>query len=614
MENSFLKFITCGSVDDGKSTLIGRLLYDSNSIFTDQLEALTSVSKRYGTQKGEMDFALLVDGLQSEREQGITIDVAYRYFNTDKRKFILADTPGHEQYTRNMATGASTADVAVILIDASKGVSLQTNRHTYITTLFGIKHLIVAINKMDLVDYQEETFKRIKKDFLENLEKLKIELSSVQFIPICAINGENIVNIGKHTPWYKKQTLLSMLESLKITTENNTKLRFPVQYVNRPDATFRGYTGSIANGKLSVGDEVRVLPSDKTTSIKEIITYDGRLQEAFVGDAITLTLNDEIDISRGDVIVHQNDNTSVTQIFEAMILWMDDLDLVLNQSYQLNLATLCVNAKVTKIEYIKDMSTLQNFEEDFLKLNDIAKCTLELDQAVLLDRFDEIQTMGSFILIDKISCHTVATGVIVNTLVQRKNIFLQNHSITKALRAKHLKQKPFILWLTGLSASGKSTLANEVEKALYEQGYKTYLLDGDNLRSGLNADLDFSNKSREENIRRVAHMAQIMLDAGLIVITAFISPFKKEREFARSLVQEDEFIEVFLDTPIEVCEQRDSKGLYAKAKEGIIKDFTGVSSPYEKPISPELTIKEHSRKQSLNLVLEYIEERKQCLN
>ncbi|NEW60851.1 sulfate adenylyltransferase subunit CysN [Sulfurovum sp. bin170] len=611
--NSLLKFITCGSVDDGKSTLIGRLLYDSNSIFTDQMEALCSVSKKYGTQQGEIDFALLVDGLSSEREQGITIDVAYRYFNTPKRKFILADTPGHEQYTRNMATGASGADVAVILIDATKGVSVQTNRHTYITTLFGVKDLIVAINKMDLINYSQDKFETIKKDFLENLKRLNIETSTIEFIPICATNGENVVNISTHTLWYRGKTLLEILETIPVTTSRSDKFRFPIQYINRPNSKFRGYTGTVANGVLKVGDKVKILPSHKTTTIKEIITYDGSPTHALKGDAITLTLSDEIDISRGDTLVHQDDSSIVVQRFEAMMLWMDESELILNQTYQLNLTTVAINAKVTHIEYIKDMSTLQNFEEKFLKLNDIAKCTIELESKILVDRFQDIKSTGSFILIDKISCNSVGAGVVVNPLTQNNHIFLQNHTITKSLRAKSLHQKPFILWLTGLSASGKSTLANEIEKVLYSQGFKTYLLDGDNLRDGLNNDLDFTQKSREENIRRVAHLSQIMVDAGLIVITAFISPFRKDREFARSLVANDEFIEAFLDTPLDVCEQRDKKGLYQKAKDGIIKDFTGISSPYERPLNPEITINNASIEESLETIILYLQESKKCL-
>ncbi|MDO8455063.1 MAG: sulfate adenylyltransferase subunit CysN, partial [Sulfurimonas sp.] len=538
MDKSLLKFMTCGSVDDGKSTLIGRLLYDSNNIFSDQIESLELISKKYGTQKENIDFALLVDGLQSEREQGITIDVAYRYFNTSKRKFILADTPGHEQYTRNMATAASNTDVAIILIDATKGVSLQTKRHSYITTLFGIKNLIVAINKMDLISYSEEVFHQIKEDFKSALNTLKTPHAEIAFIPVCATDGDNIVTKSQNTPWYKEHTLLDILEEIKITDSANNSLRFPIQYINRPNKDFRGYMGTLINGTLHVEDKIKILPSNKTTTIKEIITYEGKLKSASSGDAITLTLHDEIDINRGDMIVLSDDNSiSLSDRFEAMIVWMDEENLTLNKNYQLNIYTQSVNAKITNIEFIKDMKTLQNFKEDFLKLNDIAKCTLQTDKKIAIDKFENIKETGSFIFIDKITNKTSAAGVVIEVQKSKnENIFLHHHTITKELRTKNLAQKPMIIWFTGLSASGKSTLANELEKALYMQGFKTYLLDGDNLRNTLNSDLGFSQKEREENIRRVAHLSQIMLDAGLIVITAFISPFAKDREFARSLV------------------------------------------------------------------------------
>ncbi len=608
MDNLLLKFMTCGSVDDGKSTLIGRVLYDSNNIFSDQLESLKVISKKYGTQKENIDFALLVDGLQSEREQGITIDVAYRYFHTSKRKFILSDTPGHEQYTRNMATAASNADVAIILIDATKGVSLQTKRHAFITTLFGIKNLIVAINKIDLTSYSEEVFNQIKMDFTDTLKTLNIQNTETSFIPVCATDGDNIVIKSKNTPWYKEHTLLEILEDITILPDTNNNVRFPIQYINRPDENFRGYAGTIENGRLYVNDKIKILPSNKTTTIKEIITYDDNLKSAVKGDAITLTLNDEIDINRGDMIVLESEySITLTDTFEAMIVWMDEENSVLNKNYQLNIYTQKVNAKITKIEFIKDMKTLRNFKENFLKLNDIAKCTLQIDKKIVIDRFENIKECGSFILIDKMSNKTSCAGVVTEiTNGKNENIFLHNHTITKELRAENLMQKPLIIWFTGLSASGKSTLANELEKTLHMQGLKTYLLDGDNLRSTLNSDLGFSQKDREENIRRVAHLAQIMLDAGLIVITAFISPFAKEREFARSLVKKEEFIEVFVDTPIEICEQRDTKGLYQKAKDGMIKDFTGINSPYERPINPEIIINSKTLEESVNQILDYL--------
>lgn len=608
MQISQLRFITCGSVDDGKSTLIGRLLYDSNNIFDDQIESLELISKKYGTQKENIDFALLVDGLQSEREQGITIDVAYRYFSTPKTKFILADTPGHEQYTRNMATAASNTDVAIILIDATKGVSLQTKRHTYITTLFGIKHLIVAINKMDLISYSQEVFEQIKEDFTTAISTLNALHVEITFVPVCATDGDNIVTKSHNIPWYVEETLLEILEQTTLTPSSNNNLRFPIQYINRPSKDFRGYAGTIANATLHVDEKIKLLPSNKTTTVKEIITYDAKLKSATKGDAITITLHDEIDVSRGDVVVAYDDNSVIlSDKFEAMVVWMDEERLHVNKNYQLNIYTQSVNAKITEIEFIKDMKTLQNFKEDFLKLNDIAKCTLQLDKKIVIDRFEDIKESGSFILIDKITNKTTCAGVVTKVSKNiQENIFLQKHSVTKELREKNLLQKPFILWLTGLSASGKSTLANELEKELFSRGYKTYLLDGDNLRHGLNSDLGFSQKDREENIRRVAYVAQLMVDAGLIVITAFISPFAKEREFARGLLKEDEFIEVFVDTSIEICQSRDTKGLYQKAKDGVIKDFTGVNSPYEKPINTEITIKDITLQQSVEKILKYL--------
>jgi len=608
MNKKLLKFMTCGSVDDGKSTLIGRLLYDSNNIYTDQIESLKSVSKKYGTQKEEIDFALLVDGLQSEREQGITIDVAYRYFNTQKRNFILSDTPGHEQYTRNMATAASNVEVSIILINATKGVLSQTKRHTYITTLFGIKNIIVAINKMDLIAYDKNKFDEIKKDFLSTLELLNIKDLNLYFIPICATDGDNIVNKSDNTTWYTDHSILELLEKIEIQEQNNKLLRYPISYVNRPDANFRAYAGNIVNGELSVGDKIKVLPSNKTTTIKEIIIYNDSIKKAKKDEAVTLTLNDEIDINRGDIIIHSDDNSIIIDKFEAMIIWMDEKKLVLNQTYQLNISTNSLNAKITDIEYVKDITTLQNYQKDILTLNDIAKCTIELDKKILIDTYEEIKTMGSFILIDKISFNTSGAGIVLNKLDSiKENIFLQHHSITKELRVKQLNQKPFILYFTGLSSSGKSTLANLIEKELYEKGYKTYLLDGDNLRNSLNSDLGFSPEDREENIRRVAHLSQIMLDAGLIVITAFISPFEKERKYARSLVKTDEFVEIFVDTPIDVCERRDTKGLYKKARNGELKEFTGISSPYERPLNAEIVIQNLSSSKSLKEILYYLE-------
>ena len=608
MKNRMLKFITCGSVDDGKSTLIGRLLYDTNSIFTDQLETLKSDSKKYGTQNQKIDYALLTDGLLSERAQGITIDVAYRYFDTPRRKFIIADTPGHEQYTRNMATATSSTDTAIILIDASKGISIQTKRHFYITTLFGISDIVVAINKMDLVDFSQEVFYKIKEKFISIVKSLNLKDINIKFVPICSLDGDNIVHRSTNTPWYRDETIITILETINPKQQTDNNFTFPVQYINRPNSSFRGYCGTIANGTLKVGDRVKITPSNKTTTIKEIITYDGNLQTAKKDEAITLTLDDEIDISRGDIITKVEDATTLSDNFEATIVWMDEQPLDKNSSYELKIATLNSNAKII-LNSIKELTTLQDIKSDILNLNEIATCTVQLDKKVLIERFNKNRTTGSFILIDKMTNRTVASGVVKKANQNHKNLFTHHHTITKEYREKNLNQKPFILWFTGLSASGKSTLANEIEKALFHRGLKTYLLDGDNLRNGLNSDLDFSLEDREENIRRVAHISQLMLDAGLIVITAFISPFRKEREFARSLINEDEFIEVFVDTSLETCEARDKKGLYKKAKRGEIKNFTGINSPYEKPTDADIVIKDQTIEQSIEHILDYLQRR-----
>ncbi len=606
--NTMLKFITCGSVDDGKSTLIGRLLNDTNSIFTDQLETLKEDSKRYGTQNQKIDYALLTDGLLSERAQGITIDVAYRYFDTSRRKFIIADTPGHEQYTRNMATAASTADAAIILIDASKGISIQTKRHFYIISLFGIKDIVVAINKMDLIDFNQEIFDSIKKEFLSIVKSFDLEDINIKFVPVCSLDGDNIVQKSKKTSWYRDETIITILETINPKQPISNNFRLPIQYINRPHSSFRGYCGTIASGTLKVGDRINITPSNKSTTIKEIITYDGNLHMANKGEAITLTLNDEIDINRGDIITKEDDTVILSDNFEATIVWMDEAPLHQNSSYELKIASLSTNARVT-LNTTKDLTTLKSIKSDTLNLNGIAFCTIWLDKKVLIENFDKNRTTGSFILIDKVTNNTVASGVVKNSNLNSKNLFIHNHTITKELREKNLNQKPFILWFTGLSASGKSTLANEIEKVLYHRGLKTYLLDGDNLRNGLNSDLGFLLEDREENIRRIAHLSQLMLDAGLIVITAFISPFKKDREFAKSLVNKDEFIEIFIDTSLDICEARDKKGLYKKARAGEIKDFTGISSPYEKPINADIIIKDRTITQSIEDILDYLQNR-----
>jgi len=601
-----IKFITCGSVDDGKSTLIGRLLYDTNSIFSDQLQTLENDSKKYGTQEQKIDYSLLTDGLLSERAQGITIDVAYRYFDTEKRKFIIADTPGHEQYTRNMATAASTADVALILVDASKGISIQTKRHTFITTLFGIKDIIVVINKMDLMGFKEEIFKSITQEFLSLVSSLGLKDLNISFVPVCSLEGDNVVSKSLHTPWYNHATLIDILENIKLPKPFNENFRFPVQYINRPHSNFRGYCGTISSGSLKVGDVLKVTPSNKISKIKEILVYDAKLSQATHDDAITITLEEEIDISRGDIIINANDNQTLCDAFTATLVWMDEAPLNQEKNYELKMATLSINATV-KLESIKDLKTLKDIKIPHLNLNDIANCEITLERKTLVDCFSKNKITGSFILIDKLTNVTVASGVVTNTKQFSKQIFTHKHTITKDLRAKKLEQKPFILWFTGLSASGKSTLANEIEKALFSQGFKTYLLDGDNLRNGLNADLTFSLTDRKENIRRVAHLARLMLDAGLIVITAFISPFEKERTFAKNLVNTDEFIEVFVDTPLDECEKRDKKGLYKKARSGEIQDFTGISSPYERPLDANIEIKKQSIEKSVEQILRYLQ-------
>lgn len=607
MENNFIQFITCGSVDDGKSTLIGRLLYDTNSIFEDQLETLQSDSKKFGTIKDNIDYALLTDGLLSEREQGITIDVAYKYFDIENKKFIIADTPGHEQYTRNMATAASTSDIAIILIDATKGISTQTIRHLFITTFFGIKDIVVAINKMDLVDYSEDVFTNIVNDFKSLLSSKFInENIKLQYIPISALHGENITFSSVHMIWYQNSTLLEFLKTVQITKICSLLgAILPVQYVNRPNSEFRGYCGTLLNSTLNINQKVKILPSNQSATIENIIVNSGYKNRALADEAITITLKEQIDINRGDMIVAQDSTVQLFNQFEATLVWMDTKEFVSNTTYELKIYTKNIQATL-EINFSIDMRTLQRRETHTIKLNDIVSVTIKLNTKLPLTLFDECKELGSFILIDKYTNNTSAAGVITNILEPQKNLFLQHHTITKELRVKNLHQKPYILWFTGLSCSGKSTIANEIEKELYKQGYKTYLLDGDNLRHTLNSDLGFSQQDREENIRRTAHLAKILVDAGLIVITAFISPYTKDREFARSLVAKDEFIEIFVDTSLEVCESRDSKGLYKKARAGEIKDFTGINSPYEKPINAEIIIKDTSLEKSVQQILNYL--------
>ncbi|RRN63251.1 sulfate adenylyltransferase subunit CysN [Caulobacter sp. 602-1] len=586
---SLLRFITCGSVDDGKSTLIGRLLYDSKMIFEDQLAALEADSKKVGTQGGAIDFALLVDGLAAEREQGITIDVAYRFFSTEKRKFIVADTPGHEQYTRNMVTGASTADAAVILIDARKGVLTQTRRHSYLVSLLGIRHVVLAVNKMDLVGWNPAVFDRIVADYRAFAEQIGLTVFTP--IPISGLGGDNIASASEHTPWFKGPILMDWLEGVEVEDDLQAKpFRMPVQWVNRPNLDFRGFSGLIASGGIKPGDRIRALPSGRESRVARIVTLPGDLDKAVAGQSVTLTLEDEIDISRGDVIAAADAPAPVANQFEATVVWMDDEPLPPGRTYLLKLGARTVGASVTDIKHRVNVNTLEHTAAKRLELNEIGLVNLSLDQAIPFEAYADNRQMGGFILVDRLSNRTVGAGMINFALRRADNIHWQHTDVTKASRAALKSQRGQVVWLTGLSGAGKSTIANLVEKRLHALGRHTYLLDGDNVRHGLNKDLGFTEEDRVENIRRVAEVAKLMVDAGLIVLTAFISPFRAERQLARDILEPGEFIEVFVDTPLAVAEARDVKGLYKKARSGQLKNFTGVDSPYEAPEAPELRI------------------------
>jgi len=584
---SLLRFITCGSVDDGKSTLIGRLLYDSKMIFEDQLAALEADSKKVGTQGGDIDFALLVDGLAAEREQGITIDVAYRFFSTDKRKFIVADTPGHEQYTRNMVTGASTADLAVILIDARKGVLVQTRRHSYLVSLLGIRKVVLAINKMDLVDYSKDIFDRIVAEYTAFAER--IGLKDIVAIPVSGLKGDNITSPSDHTPWYHGPILMAYLETVEIDDlAQGQPLRLPVQWVNRPNLDFRGFAGTIASGTIRKGDKIRVLPSGRESKVTRIVTMDGDLDHAVAGQAITLTLADEVDISRGDVIARPEALPGVADQFEATLIWMAAEPMLPGRPLWLKIGTKQVTATVTEPKYKVNVNTMEHLAAKKLDLNEIGICNISLDQPIAFDPYNENRYTGSFILIDRLTNATVGAGLIHFALRRSQNIHWQALDVNKRSRAEAKHQKPAILWFTGLSGAGKSTIANLVEKQLLALGKHTYLLDGDNVRHGLNRDLGFTDADRVENIRRVGEVSRLMVDAGLIVLVSFISPFRAERRMARSLVEAGEFFEVHVDTPLAVAEERDVKGLYKKARRGELKNFTGIDSPYEPPEHPEI--------------------------
>lgn len=584
-----LRFITCGSVDDGKSTLIGRLLYDSKMIFEDQLQALENDSKKVGTQGGAIDFALLVDGLAAEREQGITIDVAYRFFSTDKRKFIVADTPGHEQYTRNMITGASTADLAVILIDARKGVLVQTRRHSYLVSLIGIRHVVLAVNKMDLVGYDQDVFDKIVAEYREFARQIGFE--SVLAIPISGLNGDNITAGSEGMPWYTGPTLMHHLETVEVQDlAQDSPFRMCVQWVNRPNLDFRGFSGLISSGTIRAGDRLRVLPSGKESRVARIVTSDGDLTHARAGQSVTLTLENEIDISRGDILASAMAPPLVADQFSTTIVWMDDEPLLPGRPYLLKIGAKTVSASVTDIKHKVNVNTLEQLAAKTLALNEIGLANIHLDHPVAFDPYVDNRETGGFILIDRLSNRTVGAGLIRHALRRSQNIYWQAVDVDKPARAQLKSQKACVLWFTGLSGAGKSTIANIVEKQLYALGRHTYLLDGDNVRHGLNRDLGFADVDRVENIRRVGEVAKLMVDAGLIVLVSFISPFRAERQLARNLMEPGEFLEIFIDTPLAEAEKRDPKGLYKKARSGEIKHFTGVSSPYEPPEEPEIRI------------------------
>ena len=584
-----LRFITCGSVDDGKSTLIGRMLFEAQLLFEDQVASLQKDSKRLGTQDGDIDFALLVDGLAAEREQGITIDVAYRFFNTDKRKFIVADTPGHEQYTRNMVTGASTADVAIILIDASQGVLTQTRRHAFIASLLGIERVVVAINKMDLVGYSQTVFQEICDDY-QSLEA-QLNFKSVSFIPLSALQGDNVIERSQQMGWYQGPTLLGFLETVAIRERlHNHSFRFPVQWVNRPNADFRGFSGTVIAGDIEIGQEVRALPSGQLAQVKDIVLFEQSLPRAVTDQAVTITLDKEIDLSRGDLLVTSESPCEVSDQFEADLVWMGTEEGYIGRNYLLQLGTSSANANLADIKFKYDVNSMEHLSGRNLCLNDIASVQITLDKELPFEAYSDCPGLGAFVLVDRYSNATVAAGMIRFALRRASNIHRQALNVDRAAREQLAGHQGKVVWLTGLSGSGKSTIANAAESILHAKGYRTYILDGDNIRHGLSKDLGFTAADRVENIRRIAEVAKLMVDAGLVVLTAFISPFRAERDMARSLFAEGDFLEVFVDTPLEVAEARDPKGLYKKARRGELPNFTGIDSEYQKPIQPDLVL------------------------
>jgi bifunctional enzyme CysN/CysC len=586
---SLLRFLLCGSVDDGKSTLIGRLLYETQALYADQLAALEADSRTSGTQGDELDFALLTDGLAAEREQGITIDVAYRHFSTERRHFIVADAPGHEQYTRNMVTGASTADCAVILVDAAKGVLRQTRRHSYVVALLGIPHVVVAVNKMDQVDYSAARFLEIEREYAD--VAARIELDNVVCIPVSALRGENVLGRGGHTDWYTGPTLMEYLEGVEVEQAAAQRpFRMPVQWVNRASSDFRGFAGTVVSGSIAPGDEIVVAPSGHRSRIGRIVTADGDLDTAIAGQAVTVTFTDEVDASRGDVIVARDEPPRVADQLQATIVWMHEEPMLRGRSYLMRIGSKTLTATVSPLKYKLNVDSLEHVAATKLELNEIGVCDLELSAPVAFDHYEENRDTGSFILIDRISNDTVGAGLIQFALRRSANIRWQQLTVDREARAEAMRQKPCVLWLTGLSGAGKSTIANRVESELHRRGQHTYLLDGDNVRHGLNRDLGFTDADRVENIRRVAEVAKLMMDAGLIVLVSFISPFRSERQMARALFKDGEFFEVYVDTPLAVAEERDPKGLYQKARRGELRHFTGIDSPYEPPENPELRV------------------------
>ncbi len=586
---SLLRFITCGSVDDGKSTLIGRLLYESHLVFEDHLAALEADSAKVGTQGGDLDFALLLDGLSAEREQGITIDVAYRFFSTEQRKFIVADTPGHEQYTRNMVTGASTADVAVLMVDARKGVLTQTRRHSFLVSLLGIQKIVVAVNKMDLVDWSHEVYETIQEEYRDFAKR--IGLDDITFIPMSALKGDNVVAPSQHMHWYHGPTLLGFLETVEVDDATASgPFRMPVQWVNRPNLDFRGFSGRIVGGTVRPGDAVRVLPAGTTSTVDRIVTMDGDLDEAVAGQSVTITLTDEIDASRGDVLCAGDAPAEVADQFEAHVVWMHEDEMLPGRPYLMKIGTRTVGVTIANPKYRIDVNNLDHLAANTLELNEIGVCNLSLDRPIPFDAYTDNRDMGGFVIIDKLTQNTVGAGLLHFALRRSHNIHWQQVQVDKDARAEMNSHRPGVVWFTGLSGSGKSTIANIVESKLHTMGVRTYLLDGDNVRHGLNRDLGFTDVDRVENIRRIAEVSRLMVDAGLVVLVSFISPFRAERELARSRVDEGEFVEVFVDTPLEVAEERDPKGLYAKARSGELANFTGIDSPYEAPESAEVRV------------------------